>query len=159
MMSGFKHSQHVTQRVFTCMSLKLAEFCKAPIEQHYGKLIAFIKNASQNQSNHQQTKVSVTQCFGINDPFDLPQIKRRKMSIHSSLHPCTVICAQKQVWCSNQPLLSLVERGGSNNSTELIIDLVFFFSSHVFTSKGMHTWYTVRSHTKNIYTMFTLPRD
>lgn len=64
------------------MSLKKADFCKAITEQHDGKIKksseAIIQGASQNHGSHQHAKTSVTQCFGINDPFDLPQIKKKK---------------------------------------------------------------------------------
>lgn len=107
-----------------------AEFCKAIIEQHYekkGSLIAVIRSASQNHGSHQQDiNVCEAMLWYKWSIWPTTDKKEGKMSSYFSLHVCTVISAQKQVWCSNQPLLSLVEGGGSNNSPELIISLVVF---------------------------------
>lgn len=113
-------------------------------------LTAIIKGASQNLCD--------ARLWQKNDPFDLPQIKRGKMSSHSSLHLCTVISAQKQVWCSNHPLLSFVEKEVGRIMSYIAHNRPCgFHSSHVFTSKGMRTQYMLAH--ENIYTMFTLPRD
>lgn len=49
-----------------------------------------IKGASQNHASHKQAKISVMQCFGINDPFDLPQIKKGENE--QALQPPSLHC-------------------------------------------------------------------
>lgn len=113
-------------------------------------------------SNESQPSLKLTWCHVLvknSSTWPTTDLKR-KMSSCTELNLRAIICAQKQVWCSDQPLVSPAEEGGQDNSADLIIGLVAY-TSHM-SSLAKECTLGIHSHTPRdtqfLYNVYTAER-